>query len=187
MYFHLYFWMYFHEFKYSIPLVPVGIPSIDLYFFTIFVCAFSCNWGWLVSAGTLRWWPLKKYIWDQDLPSPTSVQYNYKVSQYGVLLGLSRWPKGQFGRRRLQLCILNVFCLSTIVFAYVTQIKSTYLLTVQLLSSRIFFGNISYLISSTYKVSNIKHLIYQILVQISSYCAASEQQKFFEGNILNIL
>ena len=58
----------------------------------------------------------------------TSVQYNYKVSQYGVLLGLSRWPKGQFGRRCLQLCILNVFCLSTIVFAYVTQIKWTYLL-----------------------------------------------------------
>ena len=129
MYFHLYFWMYFHEFKYSIPLAPVGIPSIDLYFFTIFVCAFSCNWGWLVSAGTLRWWPLKKYIWDQDLPSPTSVQYNSKVSQYGVLQRLSRWPKGQFGRRRLQQYILNVFCLSTIVFAYVTQIKSTYLLT----------------------------------------------------------
>ena len=63
-------------------------------------------------------------------PSPTSVQYDYKVSQYGVLLGLSRWPKGQFGRRRLQLCILNVFCLSTYVFAYVTEIKSTYLLEV---------------------------------------------------------
>ena len=32
MYFHMYFWMYFHAFKYSISLVPVGIPSIDLYF-----------------------------------------------------------------------------------------------------------------------------------------------------------
>ena len=32
MYFHMYFWMYFLAFKYSISLVPVGIPSIDLYF-----------------------------------------------------------------------------------------------------------------------------------------------------------
>ena len=44
----------------SISLVPVLIPSNDLYFLIFYhFFVHSCNWGWLVSAGTLRWWPLK--------------------------------------------------------------------------------------------------------------------------------
>ena len=60
--------------------------------------------------------------------------------------GHSFCTKGQFGRRRLQLCILNVFCLSTYVFAYVTEIKSTYLLT--------------YYTCATVKKNSLYHILY---------------------------
>ena len=62
-------------------------------------------------------------------PSPTSVQYNHKVSQYGVFAedyqgdlkaslagGVCNYPRMYFVYRPY-------------VFAYVTKIKSTYLLT----------------------------------------------------------
>ena len=51
MYFHMYFWMYFLAFKYSISLVPVGIPSIDLYFLiSDYFCvhSHSIGVGWSV-------------------------------------------------------------------------------------------------------------------------------------------
>ena len=51
MYFHMYLWMYFYAFKYSIALVPVGIPSIDLYFLiSDYFCvhSHSIGVGWSV-------------------------------------------------------------------------------------------------------------------------------------------
>ena len=91
------------------------------------------NWGWVVSASTLRWWLLKTLPFAWKLLSATNTMpdfchESFKVSKYGVYPRLSRWPKGQFGRRRLhrQQCFLPS---DSIVFAYVTLIKYTYLLT----------------------------------------------------------
>ena len=57
-------------FSVVLSLVPFGIPSIDFYFLFTFIFF----WSWVVSAGTLRWWPLKILFKPelQNNPSPTS-------------------------------------------------------------------------------------------------------------------
>ena len=107
MYFHMYFWMYFLAFKYSISLVPVGIPSIDLYFLiSDYFCAHShAIWvGWSVQVhfgcGLLKTsYFVHEFISVQFIPETTlklsSKELN-KIKKIGPgysvwrLLGLSR-------------------------------------------------------------------------------------------------
>ena len=89
-------------------------PSQPFRFYTFM------NWGWVVSASTLRWWLLKTLPFAWKLLSATNTMpdfchESFKVSKYGVYPRSSRWPKGQFGRRRLQ--HQQCFCQSTILYS----------------------------------------------------------------------
>ena len=142
----MYFWIYFHAFKYSISLVPVGIPSIDLYFpifdyFCVHSHAIEAGWsvqvhfgGGLLKTTSFVWIYLRSRFSKPDF-SPMQL----KVSQYGVYQDYQGDLKASLAGGVCSFYVSMFFCISTIVFAYVTLIKSTYLLTYLLTYSLTYF------------------------------------------------